>query len=278
MGHNTVYKIVRDTCKIISENLMDELMPTPTEEMWKNIARDFYQMWNFPNCIGAMDGKHVTIEAPPNTGSMFCNYKKTFSIVLLALVDALCNFIAVHVGAYGKSSDGGIFANSNLGKAFQRGSLNVPANSTIPNTNIQVPYVIVADEAFPLKTYLMRPYPGDNLDDRKRNFNYRLSRARTSENTFGILTRKFRVYNRRIQASPKNVDYIILATTLLHNFIKKYDTFTYNYVTQEVDFTSRGHTLNNLNLQGGNATTDAFRVREVFNEYFNTEAGSLPWM
>lgn len=184
--------------------------------------------------------------------------------------------IAVHVGVYGKSSDGGILANSNLGKALQRGSLNVPVNSTIPNTNIQIPYVIVADEAFPLKTYLMRPYPGDNLDDRKRNFNYRLSRTRrTSENTFGILTQKFRLYNRRIQASPKHVDYIILATTLLHNFIKKYDTYTYNYVIQQMDFTSRGHTLHNLHLQGGNTTADAFRVREIFNEYFNTEAGSL---
>lgn len=239
MGHSTVYQIVRETLKIISENLMNELMPTPTEEMWKNIANDFFRMWNFPDCLRAMNGKHVTIQAPPNTGSMFFNYKKTFSIILLALVDAHCNFIAVYVGAYGKSSDGGVFANSSLGKALQRGSLNVPEYSTIPNTEIQVPYVIFADEAFPLKNYLMRPYPGDNLDDRKRNFNYRLSRARrTSENTFGILTQKFRLYNRRIQACPKNVDYIILASCLLHNFIKKYDSCTYNYVNQQVDFTS----------------------------------------
>lgn len=172
-------------------------MSTPTEEMWKNIANDFFRMWNFQGCIKALDGKHVTIQAPPNTGSMFFNYKKTFSIVLLALVDAHCNFITVNVGAYAKSSDAGVFANSNLGKALHRGSMNIPANLTIPNTDTQVPYVIVGDEAFPLKPYLMRPYPGDKLDDRKRNFNYRLSRARrTSENTFGILTQKFRLYNR----------------------------------------------------------------------------------
>lgn len=53
------------------------------------------------------------------------------------------------------SSDGGVFANSSLGKALHRGSLNIPANSTIPNTDTQVPYVIVGDEAFPLKPYLM---------------------------------------------------------------------------------------------------------------------------
>lgn len=277
MGHSTVYKIVRETCKIITETLMEELLPTPTAEMWKNIATDFYDIWNFPNCIGALDGKHVVIQAPPNSGSLFFNYKKTFSIVLLALVDAHCNFIAVDVGAYGRNSDGGIFANSNLGKALQQRSLNVPEKSVIPNTDIQVPYVIVADEAFPLKDYMMRPYPGDNLDDRKRNFNYRLSRARrTSENSFGILSQKFRIYNRRIQAYPENVDNVILATCLLHNFVKKYDRNSYNYAPQNVESRNEDSTLQNLEFQGGNATSRAFRVRELFTEYFSSESGSLP--
>lgn len=278
MGHSTVHKIVRETCKIIKDVLMDELMPTPTEDMWKNIAKDFNELLNFPNCFGALDGKHVVIQAPANTGSLFFNYKKTFSIVLLALVDARCNFIAVDVGEYGKNSDGGIFANSKLGKALQRGSLNVPADTALPNTNIHVPYVIVGDEAFPLKTYLMRPYPGDDLNANKRNFNRRLSRARmASEHTFGILSQKFRIYNRRIQACPKYVDNIILATCLLHNFIKKYDRNTYNHVAQEVDLRRGNRTLRNLHLQGGNATTGAFRIRELFTEYFSSEAGSLPW-
>lgn len=151
MGHSTVHKIVRETCKIITESLMEELLPTPTAEMWKKIANDFNDRWNFPNCFGALDGKHVAVQAPPNSGSLFFNYKKTFSVVLLALVDTHCNFIAVDVGAYGKNSDGGIFANSNLGKALQNRSLNVPEDSAIPNTDIQVPYVIEGDEAFPLK-------------------------------------------------------------------------------------------------------------------------------
>lgn len=253
-------------------------MPVPTEEMWKKIANDFHQLWNFPNCIGALDGKHVMIQAPPNSGSLYFNYKKTFSVVLLALVDAHYNFIAVDIGAYGKNSDGGIFANSNLGKAIMNGSLNVPANSTLPNTNIEVPNVIVGDEAFPLKTWLMRPYPGDDLDDRKRNFNYRPSRARrTVENTFGILTQKFRIFNRRIQALPKYADYIILAACILHNFIKKYDRNTYNHVTPPSGNNNQNRLIQNLRFQGGNATAEAFQVREIFTEYFSSEAGSLPW-
>nr|CAI5835505.1 unnamed protein product [Callosobruchus analis]CAI5854414.1 unnamed protein product [Callosobruchus analis] len=93
-------------------------MPSPTEEIWKTVEKNFCELWNFPNCIGAIDGKHVVIEAPVNSGSLYFNYKKTFSVVLLALVDANYRFISVDVGAYGKNSDGGIFASSNMGKAL----------------------------------------------------------------------------------------------------------------------------------------------------------------
>jgi hypothetical protein len=140
--------------------------------------------------------------APSNSGSLYFNYKNTFSIVLLALVDAQYNFIAVDVGAYGKISDGGIFGNSNLGKALQRSTLPVPGNAALPGTSIEAPNVIVGDEAFPLKTYLMRPYSRQDLI----YLNYRLCRVRSIvKNTFGILAQKFRIYNRRIQAKPENV-------------------------------------------------------------------------
>lgn len=259
---------------------MSEMLPIPTEDTWKSIANDFQSLWNFPNCVGALDGKHITIQAPANSGSLFFNYKKTFSIVLMALVDANYNFIAVDVGACGKNSDGGIFANSNLGKRLQQGTLGIPGNSSLPGTSIATPHVIVGDEAFPLKTYLMRPYPGNSLNDDKRIFNYRLSRARrTVENAFGILTQKFRIYQRRIQASPENVDYIVLATCILHNYIKKFNSNA-RYAPDNLDDMSQPSTsrlMQNLRSQGGNASQDAFEVRELFLNYFNSEAGSVPW-
>jgi len=278
LGHATVYKIVIDTCQSIVKNLMTEVMPQPTEERWKQISNDFWNVWNFPNCLGALDGKHVTIQAPANSGSNFFNYKKTFSVVLLALVDANYNFIAVDVGAYGKNSDGGILAHSNFGKSLENGSLNIPNDEILPNTNISAPYVILGDEAFPLKTYLMRPYPGKQLDDlSKRIYNYRVCRTRrVVENCFGILVQKFRIFNRRIQSKPENVDYIILATCVLHNYIKKYSNCT-NEVFQNINEPVSNITLNNIPMQGGGAGRAAFATRELYRDFFNSPAGSVPW-
>jgi hypothetical protein len=80
----------------------------------------------------------------------------------------------------------------------------------------------VGDEAFPLKTYLMRPYPGSQRkgDNEKSIFNYRLSRARrVVENAFGILSQKFQIYQRTLRSLPENAGNIIFASCILHNYL-----------------------------------------------------------
>lgn len=134
---------------------MSEVMPLPTENKWKEIVQDFWRCCYFPNCIGSLDGKHVVIQAPPNSGSLYFNYKKTFYVVLMAQVDAHYNFIAVDVGAYGINSDGGIFMHSKLGKGLDRKQLNVPQDTELPGTNIIAPFIILGDEAFPLKDLIL---------------------------------------------------------------------------------------------------------------------------
>ena len=75
---------------------------------------------SFLNYLAAIDGKHITIQYQQRSGAFYLNYKKTFSVVLLAFVDAHYNFIAVDVGSYVKNNDGGIFFHSNIGKALKK--------------------------------------------------------------------------------------------------------------------------------------------------------------
>ena len=162
-----------------------------TEEEWNKIAADFLAKWNFNNCIGAIDGKHVLIKPPANSGSYFFNYKHSFSLVLLAVVDAAYKFIYVSVGCNGRISDGGVLRNSNLYHHLEENKLNIPGPATLPGTQTKFPHILLADDAFPLKEYILKPYSQIGLTKKRRIFNYRLNRARrVVENAFGILANR----------------------------------------------------------------------------------------
>ena len=90
-------------------------MPEPTTKHWLEISNKFYTKTNFQNCLGAVDGKHIRIQNPKNTGSLFFNYKKYFSIILMAVVDAHLSFIDIDVGSFGKESDSNILKESSFG-------------------------------------------------------------------------------------------------------------------------------------------------------------------
>ncbi|GFT47805.1 protein ALP1-like [Trichonephila clavipes] len=122
------------------------------------------------------------------SGATYRNYKGFFSIVLLALVDANLKFLYVDVGTNGRVSDGGVWGKSKLRQAITNGDINIPEAAALPGSASKLPFVIVADDAFPLMPNIMKPYPGSNLSKECLVFNYRLSRARrVSENAFGIL-------------------------------------------------------------------------------------------
>jgi len=110
-------------------------MPDPNNpDKWLEIANQFYIKTNFPNCIGAVDGKHIRCINPKNEGTMFFNYKKYFSIVLVAVVDADYCFTTIDVGAYGTESDSTVFKDYPFGKNLYSEELNLPPPTCLPNT------------------------------------------------------------------------------------------------------------------------------------------------
>ncbi|XP_036142147.1 uncharacterized protein LOC118645377 [Monomorium pharaonis] len=140
------------------EVLKDKVFLQPTTENWQQVADEFQEICQFPNCIGSLDGKHINVQAPPNSGSSCYDYKGNHSINLLAVSDANCCFSIVDIGAEGRRSDAGVFASSNLAHLLDTNSLQLPPDRHVDNSGFKFPYVIVGDEAFPLTSYMMRPY------------------------------------------------------------------------------------------------------------------------
>jgi hypothetical protein len=115
-----------------------------------------------------VDGKHILIEKPPNSGSYYYNYKSTFSIVLMAIVSAKYQFIMVDVGANGRISDGGVLKNTIFCQKLSQNQLNIPNARELPGSNKTFPYVFAGDEAFQLLPNFMKPYNRAVLTDEKR--------------------------------------------------------------------------------------------------------------
>ena len=196
-------------------------MPS-NEREWLSVSMQYEKMWIFPNCIGAIDGKRVVIQAPKCAGSSHFNYKGTHSIALLAMCDAHYRFIMIDVGYAGRHSDGGVLSNSNFGRALQDNSLPLPPDRPLPGTSSPaVPYVFVGDKAFPLRQNMMRPFPGKHLTQPQSVYNYRLSRARrVIETNFGILASRWRIFQWPIISDPENVVTYTKAAVALHNFLR----------------------------------------------------------
>ena len=114
------------------------------------MAQGFADKWNFHNCVGAVDGKHVKVLATPSSGSLYYNYKGTFSIVLMAVVDSNYKFMYIDVGDNGSCSDPGVFKGTGLCKD--------KANLPLPNSQQPVHYHLFGDDTFAKKTWLMKPY------------------------------------------------------------------------------------------------------------------------
>lgn len=189
---STISRFIPEVCNALIEVYKKEVLSCPkTEDGWKDVAKKFSSRWNYHNCLGAVDGKHVAIRKPPKSGSLYFNYKGFHSIVLMAVADAEYKFLYVDVGAEGGSSDGGTWKNCNLYDAIEGERAGVPPPEPMPNDDMPIPFQFVADDAFAMKPWLMKPFSHRSQVHEEIIFSYRLSRARrVVENSFGILAHR----------------------------------------------------------------------------------------
>lgn len=247
-------------------------MPNPTKEQFNEIEKEFNVRWNFPNVLGCLDGKHIRLQCPDNSGSLYYNYKDFFSMVLFALVDSIYKFIAIDVGSFGREGDAGIFLKTKLGNDIRNQLFDTPTSKVLPGTDSIAPHVFLGDEAFPLLNNLLKPYarPTAAIDRTKTIFNYRLSRARRLvENAFGILTQRFRIFLTPIQMNTATVENLITSACIIHNLLVDEQPISENsdLPTSQLDSYSDTNDSSDLNAQA---------IRDIFRSYFNG-VGIVSW-
>ena len=103
-----------EVCQAIFEEYNHVIKCPSTAEGWLEVERAFNNKGKFPHVLGCIDGKHIAIRKPAKSGTDYFNYKKFFSIILMALVDSNLKFMWVEIGANGSCSDGQIFNESEL--------------------------------------------------------------------------------------------------------------------------------------------------------------------
>ncbi|XP_054763663.2 uncharacterized protein LOC129270291 [Lytechinus pictus] len=288
--HNTISLLIPEVCQAIIEEYKGEMMKCPTTpNEWRAISDQFMEKWNFPHTCGALDGKHVSCKCPPNSGSLYYNYKGFYSVVLMALVDADYRFIWVDIGGMGSASDAQIYNASELRECVEDGSLGLPDPDPLPNDNQDGPYFFVGDDAFALRPNMMKPYSLRGMTQSERIFNYRLSQARrVVENAFGILSNRFQVLLTTMQQQPATVKLIVTACIILHNLMR---TRYPGMQNQQLDRAENlGHDYvpgawrSCLNMQdtisvaGSNTSSrEGKRQRNLIKHWVNSEAGAVPW-
>jgi len=131
----------------------------------------------------------------------------------VAVVGANYEVTWCNVEMNGRVSDGGVWNRSCFGEALETSvrDLNFSPPEPLSHRTRECPYVIIGDDAFALKTNLMKPFPQQNLDIQSRICNYRFSRARrVVEDVFGILRNRWRIFGSPISLKPDKVELLTI--------------------------------------------------------------------
>lgn len=169
---------------------------------------EFFERFQVPNVVGAIDCTHVRIVQPSQDTIQFLNRKGFYSLNVQAVCSATCEFIDVVALWPGCSHDAFIFSASALREGCDAGDLHGG--------------FLLGDSGYGSATYLLTPYEVLDLPYKER-YNYLHSRARiTIERTFGQVKRKFYCLHTELRVNPTFASHITIACFALHNFSKRY--------------------------------------------------------
>ena len=228
----------------------------------EHVIDGFNTKWDMVQCAGAIDGSHIPVRPPLLNHTDFYNWKGWYSIIVQAVVNHEYLFRDINVGWPGSVHDARVFVNSQLYNRIQNNKILDSSSIDISGTKI-LPF-LVGDSAYPLSSWLMKPFPHHgNLTDKQRTFNYRLSRARiVSENAFECLKARWRWL---MKQNDMDVHNIVAACCILHNICEVHG----NHFNDS--WMDNSTTLNQPTSPGTVTTTSsqAKNIRNVLADYFS---------
>ncbi len=193
----------------------------------------------------------------------------------------------MEVGSNGTSSDAQIFEDCGLMAAIDQRLIGFPPPNRLPDDDKDMPYYIVGDDAFPLYTYMMKPYRRLGLEVPERIYNYRTSCCqRVSENAFGILVNRYACLLSVIKFQSKIASNIVLATICFHNLMHMIYPVIQNASMEREDDQNnvipgewrRCNTWEQelQRIHGNRETKAGKQLREYLKHYYNSAAGAVP--
>lgn len=163
-----------------------------------------------PGVIGAIDGCHIAIKAPPHNQVDYYNRNSYHSVILQAVCNDKKQFISIFAGTPGRVHDARVFRQSDLYTVLTRDNAEINENEHL-----------LGDAAYPLLRCLLKPYRNNgHLTENQIRFNTRMSSVRCMiEHAFGLLKSKFRRMKFLDMSRIDFVPTVITAACVLHNLI-----------------------------------------------------------
>ncbi|XP_034936462.1 protein ALP1-like [Chelonus insularis] len=224
---SNVLKCMHEVVGAINTILLPKYIVMPDETECSIISSMYGDLIHIPQVIGAIDGTHIPILPPTEGYRDYVNRKGWPSIVLQGLVDVTLRFRNINCQSPECSYDAAVFRESLL----YRNADNLIPKNVKRVKEVNVPYFIMGDGAYPLLPWLMKAYTNSELTAQEELFNNYFNKGRVHiEMAFGRLKARWRTLLKRTELDYQFVPDVVAACCTLYNILEtKKDPFLINW-------------------------------------------------
>ena len=178
---------------------------------------EFEETYGIPQIVGAIDGCHIEINAPPRNHEDYYNRKQHYSVILQGIVDCSLKFIHATVGYPGSIHDARVLRLSGLYDMAQ--NEQILSGPTRDINGVEIGPLLAGNSAYPLTSWLIKPFPDrGRLTPEQRKFNKKFSALRcVVERAFGMLKSRWRIVMKKIEQKTSTLTKTVVASCVLHN-------------------------------------------------------------